>query len=446
MPQLKLTEKAIAKLKAPDPSGKQVLYWDTDLRGFGVRVSGTTNDKSYVVQRAVNGVTRRITLGACNVLSLAEARTRAQGHLGDFARGIDPKAKKAATATLANVLDDYLSARKDLRPRTRESYRVTVEGYLRSWRDKPVSSITRDAVERHHVAIATEIAAKARATAVADAARWEARAKAAEAKGWLDAAANHRQRAAVAKKRETYSGEVAANNAMKVVRILWNHAADRSPDIGANPVRLKKLWYPVEARTRHLGAEELPAFYKAVAALPNAIGRDYLLLLLFTGLRRREASALRWDDVDLKVKTLRIPETKSGRPLTLPLSDFTHDLLVARRAIGKAEFIFPAASKSGHIEEPKFFLAQVAKATGKRVSVHDLRRTFVTVAESCDISPIALRALVNHSLGHSVTEGYIQMKAERLRHPAQRVCDKLKELCAIAEPAAKNVTRLNRKR
>ena len=44
MPQLKLTEKAIAKLKAPDPSGKQVLYWDTDLRGFGVRVSGTTND------------------------------------------------------------------------------------------------------------------------------------------------------------------------------------------------------------------------------------------------------------------------------------------------------------------------------------------------------------------------------------------------------------------
>src|SRR5262249_58934613 len=119
MPKIKLTEKSVAALKAPDPSGKQVMHWDKETKGFGVRVSGTTNDKGYIVQKAINGKTRRITIGACNVLSLAEARARAQQYLGDFSRGIDPKVKRAASATLVSVLDDYLAARKDLRPRTR---------------------------------------------------------------------------------------------------------------------------------------------------------------------------------------------------------------------------------------------------------------------------------------------------------------------------------------
>ena len=113
--------------------------------------------------------------------------------------------------------------------------------------------------------------------------------------------------------------------------------------------------------------------------------------------------------------------------------------------LGDTEFVFPAASKSGHIAEPKFFLAQVAKATGRRISVHDLRRTFVTHAESCDISPHALRALVNHSLGKDVHSGYIQMNVERLREPAQRVTDKMKSMCGVKEPAGKNVAKLKRK-
>src|SRR5262245_1191491 len=286
MPQKKLTEKAIASLKAPDPSGRQVMYWDTELRGFGVRVSGTTNDKRYVVQKAINGKTRRVTLGATNVLSLADARIRAQQRLGDFARGIDPKAKKAGSATLGSVLDDYLAARKDLRPRTRESYKAAIEGHLRAWKDRPLSSISRDMVERHHLAIASEVAARERDKAQRrDAGMWEQRAKAAERKGWPDAAKHYRQLAALARKRETNSGQVAANNAMKVLRALWNYAADRNPEIGSNPVKLKKLWYPVERRTRHLNTEQLPIFYRAVKELESQVAADYILTLLFCGTR-----------------------------------------------------------------------------------------------------------------------------------------------------------------
>jgi hypothetical protein len=105
--------------------------------------------------------------------------------------------------------------------------------------------------------------------------------------------------------------------------------------------------------------------------------------------------------------------------------------LSVRRRLGDTGFVFPANSGAGHISEPKFPLAVVERATGIRASAHDLRRSYVTVAESCDISPLALRALINHSLGGDVTSGYVIMSLERLREPAQRVADRLKELCAV---------------
>jgi integrase len=156
------------------------------------------------------------------------------------------------------------------------------------------------------------------------------------------------------------------------------------------------------------------------------MARDYLLTLLFTGLRRSEAASLTWDDVDLKARVIRVPalRTKAGRKLDLPMSDFVYGLLAARREIGKDKFVFPSSGKDGP-------LRLVAKASGVEVSAHDLRRTFITVAEGTDISPLALKALVNHALGNDVTSGYVQITAERLREPAQRVADRLKALCNI---------------
>jgi len=124
------------------------------------------------------------------------------------------------------------------------------------------------------------------------------------------------------------------------------------------------------------------------------------------------------------------------------MSCFVRDLLVARRNIGNdGGWVFGANSESGHIEEPKFAFDEIAEATGIRVSPHDLRRTFVTVAESCDISALALKALINHAIGDNVTEGYVQMTVERLREPSERVCTRLMQLCGIAAPAGENVVR-----
>ena len=87
MPRQKLTVRAIDRLAAPDPSGKQTLYWDTELRGFGVLVSGTTGSKSYIVQRDLpDGRSRRVTIAPVNVLGLDDARERAKTFSPTFTR------------------------------------------------------------------------------------------------------------------------------------------------------------------------------------------------------------------------------------------------------------------------------------------------------------------------------------------------------------------------
>ena len=65
---------------------------------------------------------------------------------------------------------------------------------------------------------------------------------------------------------------------------------------------------------------------------------------------------------------------------------------------------------------------------GIEFTQHDLRRTFITVAESLDISYAALKRLLNHSDGSDVTGGYLQITTDRLRDPMERISKRLLEL------------------
>jgi integrase len=111
----------------------------------------------------------------------------------------------------------------------------------------------------------------------------------------------------------------------------------------------------------------------------------------------------------------------------LPLSDFLVNLLAVRRnaTASRSEFVFPGNGVTGHMVEPKKMLARVRALSGVEFTLHDLRRTFITVAESLDISAYALKRLLNHKDRHDVTAGYIVLSVERLRRPMQMIADQL---------------------
>ena len=159
--------------------------------------------------------------------------------------------------------------------------------------------------------------------------------------------------------------------------------------------------------------------------LQNEILRDYLLLILFTGLRRQEAAKLKWDNIDSKAKTLMIIDTKNNHPHTLPLSDFLYDLFENRKQNSKSDYIFPGVGKEGYIIEPRKQMAKVIANSGIEFTIHDLRRTFITIAESLDISAYAVKRLVNHKMNNDVTAGYIVTDVERLRKPMQQITNYL---------------------
>jgi len=77
------------------------------------------------------------------------------------------------------------------------------------------------------------------------------------------------------------------------------------------------------------------------------------------------------------------------------------------------------------IEEPKKFVAWVRKESGVHFTIHDLRRSFITYAESLDFGNYTIKALMNHSTANSrdVIEGYLQLSVERLRKPMQKISD-----------------------
>jgi integrase len=219
---------------------------------------------------------------------------------------------------------------------------------------------------------------------------------------------------------------------MRVLRALFNFAAGQYEDVAGrsliteNPVRRlsqTRAWYRVERRQTFIKSHELAVWSQGVMDLQNQTLRDYLLLILFTGLRRQEAAQLQWSHVDLKAKTLTILDTKNRQSHTLHLSDYLQNLLVQRKYELTSDYVFPGAGKGGYIIEPRKQMAKVIETTGIHFTVHDLRRTFITIAESLDIPAYALKRLLNHKMRGDVTAGYIILDVERLRKPMQMIAD-----------------------
>ena len=417
MAVLKLTSEAVNKI--PLTENGQLHFRDTEMKGFGVRIG--TSSKVYYAEAKVNGRTVRHSIGHHLTLTAEEARREARKALERMAGGVnlndEAKAQRARSVSLGDAFDAFLEARKNLKARTIYDYkrflgRHTKDGiprkknprkaptYFEDWVGKPIAEITKGMVERRHAEIGKK-------------------------------------------------SEAQANLAMRFLRALFNFFIAKYEDsqgrplIGDNPVKRlsqTRAWFRVERRKTVIKPHEIKPWLKAVQKLKvetsNSkadVVRDWLVVLLLTGLRRQEASRLTWDNVDFRARTLTVTDTKHNEDHTLPLSDYLHDLLKRRKAqaqkAAKAQgakasnYVFPGEGQGGYLVEPKKQMEKVSDASGVAFTPHDLRRTFTTVAESLDIPAYALKRLINHKQKSDVTAGYIVADVERLREPMQKITD-----------------------
>lgn len=383
MPNLRLTKSAVEAV--PYPANGQTFYRDTILPGFGLRVGARS--KVYFAEGQVDRRTKRVTIGRADVFAPDVARKKALALLGGMAEGVNHNEEKRKAVveqiTLANAFDDFFVARPHLVQLTVQNYSRSAKIYLKSWRKKPINEITRQMVLKKHQDISVQ------------------------------------------------NGKTTANNVMRHLRSVYNFTAATHDEFPPNPVTIltqARAWHREQRRQTVVTAQDLPMWWKAVMAEPE-YSRDFLLMALFTGMRRGELMALRWDNVDLTARTLHLPKTKNGDPLNLPLSTFLVDLLTGRKKDASGSpFVFPGPGKDGHLKETKKFLLRVSAGSGVSFTLHDLRRTFITIAESLDVPYYALKRLLNHRASGDVTGGYIVVNTERLREPVEQVATRIQEL------------------
>lgn len=397
---MKLTKTFVDNVDLPEKG--QAFYRDEFLIGFALRVT-TGGAKSFIIEKRINGKVKRKTLGRFGVLTVEQARKEAQKFLGQVASGHDPisaeKEKYIKTVTLAEAFEIYLKVRAGLKDTTVRDYRRLMKEVFGKWQNRELNNISKDMVQKlHH---------------------------------------DYGQRS-----------QARANNAMRLLKAIFNFAKGQYEDAQGhslfpeNPVdRLShiKAWYRVERRRTLVKKSELPAWFDAVERLRDEGAptsetiADYVLLLLFTGLRRSEGMNLQWSDVDFVDRTLTITDTKNREPLILPLSDYLYDLLKRRENLHDSSYVFPG-STGGKIIEPRKQLFKVTEWSGVAFTLHDLRRTFITIAESLELSQYAIKHLVNHKIPNDVTAGYIVMDPERLRPPMEKITQ------SILQAAGRNTT------
>ena len=414
----RLTDRLLLALK---PADAGVIYDDDPERpGFGVRVSDKGLRTFILVARYPGSpFPSRRRLGRYPLLSLANARKKADTWLELIQKGIDPedeartrqteteKAKKEQQLKEANSvparIDEYLrQPHVKAQRQIAETSRILSKELGTPWGNKLLHDITRRDVKDR----VTEIAER--------------------------------------------GSPAMARNVLTAAKVFFEWAVDEeyldaSPAAGISP---KKVIGERLIRDRVLTDNELVAFWRATETMAYPFGPLYRLLLL-TGARLNEIGGARRGEIDSDKKILTVPPErfKSKVAHVIPLSEKAFEILESLPQFDGGDYLFsfklgksPIHSFSvGKDRLDELVAKELGKAPDSPFTIHDLRRTVRT----------RLSALkVDHRIAEMVTgDGkkgldrvYDQHKfLDEMRDALELWAGKIRDL---TEPPPKNVVKM----
>ncbi|WP_440874627.1 tyrosine-type recombinase/integrase [Thalassotalea sp. PLHSN55] len=412
----RFTEKAIAKLTAPK---KRTRFYDVQMPGLVLDIT-LSGQKAFRVYKKLSGKTTplSITLGNFPSLSIEQARKLARKTMADIAEGINPNDSKrqfrAAGVTLNEVYETYKLSR-DLKDTTLRGYEQVMRCYFKGWLNKRLADLTEDAIYKLHTDL-------------------------------------------------TRSSPAQADFAMRTLRALFNFAkseyksSDRYTLFPHNPVTIlsdKRAWNNVARKQTRLRPTQFKPFFEAIEQIRieamtyrenfTVTVCDFVEFMAFTGLRKTELLELEWGAVYLKDNLFWLERTKNGSGLELPLTPKLIEILDRRAQYKISKFVFGAENKKGRVIEPKKIIQRINSAAELAFTLHDLRRTYCSIAESIGVGAYTMKRLLNHKTARNdVTAGYTVLTAEELREPAIRISNKIEEYAGLRKiPLIPNIESIN---
>jgi integrase len=387
--RVKLTKRVVER--ASPAGNRDVWLWDKEMPGFGLRIK-SSGVRSYIVQyRNTGGRTRRLALGRHGILTPEQARETARQRLAEAKRGSDPSADRHAvrkSCTVDQLCERYL--REHAEPHKKASS-VAEDRRLIKRRVRPTlgkmkaDAITQDDVMRVHHSL--------RAT------------------------------------------PYEANRMLALLSKVFNLAeAWKVRPRHSNPCEHVKR-YAERKRERFLSREELSRLGGVLAEAertrterPGVIAA--LKLLAFTGCRRGEVLALRWDYVDLEAGEVHLPDAKAGER-TVTLGAPALALLAELPRVGPFVVTGVEADqplKPSTLEEAWWRIcerARIVDAKGEpSARLHDLRHTVGTYGGQSGLNAFMVRDLLGHKT-LAMTSRYVERDTKPLRAAADQVSEKI---------------------
>jgi integrase len=388
---------------AINPGEKEILIWDDEMPRFALRVR-TSGVKTYIVQyRNEHGRTRKITVGTHGVLTPDEARSQARLLLARVERGEDPAEQRdngRQAPTFSEVAKRYMTdhAEAKKKPRSiKEDRRLLDKVILPVFGSMKLAEITRADISKFH----------------------------------------HRLRQA----------PYQANRALSLLSKLFNLCEKWGlRKDGTNPCRHVEK-FNEEKKERYLTPDELSRLGGVLRdteaskeELPQAIAAIRLLIL--TGCRLSEIQTLKWEYVDLELREMTLPDSKTGKK-TVQLAGPAIEVLenISRRVgnpyVIPGEKIIPGEKAGRHlIGLPHIWMRIREKAGLCDVRIHDLRHSFASMAAQAGMSLPFIGALLGHR-ELATTNRYVHLMSDPLKVAANtvetRIADALKRKPRKAE-------------
>jgi integrase len=382
------------------PGLKDIVLWDRDISGFGLKVTPKGKRVYFAFYRTVSGQQRKPTIGVHGKVTAEEARQIARRWIAGALAGqdISGERKEVRAAPLvrelaSRYLDEYAMLFKKPRSYKSDSSNLT-NHVLPLIGAKKVAEITRADIESVKIAIR-------------------------EGKTAARRKAKYRGRSI------TIGGPGAANRTISLLSKMMSCAMDwgMRPD---NPaLRIKK--YPEHRKDRFLDAVEIQRLLQALKAAEDQ-GTERLdvvvcfRLLLFTGLRLGEIRDLLWQDVDLKGGLLRLNDSKTGAR-TVPLNNQAILVLQNHTSSMVDSFVIQSATGNGRpaLGKPWQRVRKLA-SIDDTANIHCLRHTFASWAVMGGLSLAQTGALLGHKSSQT-TLRYADHLTEAVRGYSQKTAN-----------------------
>ena len=382
MPE-RLTDAAVRKLSPPDKG--QAMCWDSEVKGFALRVT-PGGAKAFVLDYRHEGRQRRITIGSYPDWSVQAAREAAKAMKREVDQGRDPMGERhaeRAAPTMNELWERYQNEhlpRKAARSQADE--RIMWEKIILPRFGKiKVASLTHEDIDALHRDVTT-----VRGT------------------------------------------PVRANRTVEVLRAAFNLAIRWKwrEDNPASGVRRNIE----EKRHRYLTKTEIAALAQALNEHSEQVSANAIKLLMLTGARRGEVLGASWDMFDLEngVWTKPSAHTKQRRLHRVPLSAPALRLLKEIKAGSAGPYVFPGVDGKPLTDIKRTWASVCAKAglvtadaePKPNVRIHDLRHSFASILVSAGAS----LPLIGQMLGHTqvqTTQRYAHLFDDPLRKAAETV-------------------------